>query len=110
VVRYPTGDEDAGRLVADALGGLPIEEDGDLSPGTVRVYLGKNYAGPGKRRTGGALLHPRGTAPASEAARTAAPISEGIERASVPTLASPVPPPPAPPRPTMVGGDVPCVS
>jgi LCP family protein required for cell wall assembly len=110
VVRYPTGDEDAGRLVADALGGLPIEEDADLSPGTVRVYLGKNYAGPGKRRTGGALLHPRGTARASEAARTAAPISEGIERASVPTLASPVPPPPAPPRPTMVGGDVPCVS
>jgi LCP family protein required for cell wall assembly len=110
VVRYPTGDENAGHLVADALGGLPIEEDTELSPGTVRVYLGKNYAGPGKRRTGGASLQPHGTVRASETARTAAPMDGGIERASVPTLASPVPPPPIPPRPTMVGGDVPCVS
>jgi hypothetical protein len=108
VVRYPVGGEDAGRLVADTLGGLPIEEDADLSADTVQVYLGKNYSGADKRRVGGAALQPVGTAAASGAARTTAPMGEqATERASVAAPTSPVPPPP---RPTMVGGNVPCVS
>lgn len=108
VVRYPVGSEDAGRLVADTLGGVPIEEDADLSAGTVQVYLGKNYSGADKRRVGGAALQPVGTARASDAARTTAPMDEqATERASIAAPTSPVPPPP---RPTMVGGNVPCVS
>ncbi len=81
VVRYPTGGQDAGRVVADALGGLPVEESPTLIAGTVQVYLGKDYSGPGKPRIAGASFQ---------------------------RVAEPAPPPaPAPP---LVAGDVPCVS
>lgn len=106
VVRYPTGDADAGRLVADTLGGLPIEEDSDLRAGTVQVYLGKDYSGPSGRRIGDESPAPAGTAYASGAARTIPDVADGDGTSA---SASPVPTNP-PPRPTMVGGKVPCIS
>jgi LCP family protein required for cell wall assembly len=109
VVRYPTGNADAGRQVANALGGLPIEEDGNLSTGTIRVYLGKDYSGWRKRRIEGASRQPTGIARAEGAAQTIPDTVPG-ERASMPASASGVSPTPPPPRPTMVGGKVPCVS
>jgi LCP family protein required for cell wall assembly len=113
VVRYPTGSEDAGRLVADTLGGLPIEQDADLSAGTVQVYLGKDYSGSGKPRIKGASLRPTATEHASGAGRAIpdTPETAGGERTAVAASAIADPPHPAPPpRPTMVGGKVPCVS
>ncbi|MEP6610077.1 MAG: LytR C-terminal domain-containing protein, partial [Burkholderiaceae bacterium] len=62
VVHFPTGAPDTARMVADALGGLPIEEDTHLPAGTVQVYLGKDYSGPGKPRIAGASLPRVGTA------------------------------------------------
>jgi LCP family protein required for cell wall assembly len=83
VVRYPTGGQSAGQVVADTLGGLPVEESPTLIAGTVQVYLGKNYSGPGKLRIAGA----------------------SFRRVTEPT------PPPAPaPEPPLVAGNVPCVS
>jgi LCP family protein required for cell wall assembly len=84
VVRYPTDGPTAGRLVADALGGLPIEESALLSAGTVQVYLGDDYSGPGKPPHAGTM--PR---------RVAA------------VATSTAPPPVSTP---MVGGTVPCVA
>lgn len=109
VLRYPADSAEAGRLVADALGGLPIEEDANLSAGTVQVYLGKDYSGSRKRRVGGALLEPAGTARAGGAAQTI-PDAAYVERTSRPAPATTVPPASPLPRPTMVGGKVPCVS
>ncbi|AOS65468.1 LCP family protein [Actinoalloteichus hymeniacidonis] len=43
VVRYATGEEANGQSVADALGGLIVEEDAALAPGTVDVILGEDY-------------------------------------------------------------------
>ena len=85
VVRYPTGGQGAGRVVADTLGGLPVEESPHLIAGTVQVYLGKDYSGPGKLR---------------------------IAPASFRWVNEPDPPPaPAPePEPPLVAGNVPCVS
>jgi LCP family protein required for cell wall assembly len=109
VVRYPPGGADTGRLVADTLGGLPIEEDTDLGAGTVRIYLGKDYSGPGRRRSGGESPGPANTARASGAARTIPDIA-GSEGTSSAASATQVPPNPPPPQPTMVGGKVPCIS
>ena len=110
VVRYPTGSEDAGRLVATTLGNLPIEEDPTLSAGTVQVYLGKTYAGPGQPKIGGASLLPRGTPQSIGATRTTPGTARGTG-ASTQVSTSSVPPTPAPPpRPPMVGGKVPCVA
>jgi LCP family protein required for cell wall assembly len=109
VVRYPAGDAEAGHLVADALGGLPIEEDANLSVGTIQVYLGKDYPGLRKRRIGGGSLQPAGAARAEGAAQTLPETVYG-ERTSGPAPATAVPPTPEPPKPTMVGGKVPCVS
>ncbi|MCA1822042.1 MAG: LCP family protein, partial [Pseudonocardia sp.] len=109
VVRYPPGGADTGRLVADTLGGLPIEEDTDLGTGTVRIYLGKDYSGPGRRRSGGESPGPVNTARASGAARTIPDIA-GSEGTSAAASATQVPPNPPPPQPTMVGGKVPCIS
>ena len=108
VVRYPAGDAETGRQVADTLGDLPIEEDPDLSAGTVQVYLGKDYSGLSGRRIGGESPGPVGTAYASGAART---IPDAADGAGPPAAAS-APPVSAnpPPRPTMVGGTVPCIS
>lgn len=83
VVRYPNGGADAARLVSDALDGLPIEPDAGVGTGTVQVYLGEDYSGPGRPRTRGTSLPPAGT-------------TRG-ERSSVTESA-------------MVGGTVPCVS
>ena len=47
VIRHATGEAAAGERVADELGGLPVEEDETLPPGTLQVYLGEDYAGPG---------------------------------------------------------------
>jgi LCP family protein required for cell wall assembly len=110
VVRYPTGGESAARLVAGTLGGLSIEEDPHLSAGTVQVYLGKNYAGPGKPGIGGASLRPTGTVHSDGAARTWA--TPDTTRDADTVAPSSAPPDPAPPNsvPPMVGGKVPCVS
>jgi LCP family protein required for cell wall assembly len=109
VVRFPTGGADAGRLVAAALGGLPIEEDADLGAGTVQVYLGKDYSGPGRRRIGGQSPGSVGTAHASGAARTIPDIAGGEDPSATASAIEP-PPNPPPPRPTLVGGKVPCIS
>jgi LCP family protein required for cell wall assembly len=106
VVRYPIGGQDAARTVADALGGLPIEEDTHVATGTVQVYLGKDYPRRGKSRVAGALPR-RGATPApSEVVR---PVADTAGADSTTIAASP-PPAPAPPPPSMVGGEVPCVS
>ncbi|MGH3766728.1 MAG: LCP family protein [Pseudonocardiaceae bacterium] len=102
VVRYPTGGGDIGHLVADTLGGLPAEEDPHLSAGTVQVYLGKSYSGPGKPRIGRASLGVD-TSNATSAVRTIPDITRGAS-------ASTTPDPAPPPRPPLVGGKVPCVS
>ena len=83
VVRYPTGGQGAGRVVADTLGGLPVEEGPNLIIGTVQVYLGKDYAGPGKLRIAGASFR---------------------------RVIEPAPPPAPTPEPPLVADHVPCVS
>jgi LCP family protein required for cell wall assembly len=107
VVRYPTGAQDSARTVADALGGLPVEEIAQLVTGTVQVYLGKDYPRRGKPRVTGAL--PRwGVTPAvSDAAR---PVGDTAGAGSTTIAASPSPASAPPPPPSMVDGDVPCVS
>jgi hypothetical protein len=100
VVRYPSGGEDAGRLVAGALGGLPVEEDSQLSAGTVQVYLGKDYSGPGKPRVAGTSPQRADTSAATDVVR---PTTETTRAGGTSPTASP-------PRPAMVGGKVPCVS
>lgn len=108
VVRYPTGGQDAARTVAEALGGLPVEEDARLATGTVQVYLGKDYPRRGKPRVAGALPR-RGVIPAvSDAARPVADTA-GADSTRIATSPSPAPAPP-PPGPSMVDGKVPCVS
>ena len=102
MVRYATGGEDAGRLVADALGGLPVEEGAGLTAGTVQVYLGKDYSGPGRPRVAGASLR---VDPGRDRRRTTGRRCRGRRRHLDPS--APVPPPP---RPSVVGGKVPCVS
>jgi LCP family protein required for cell wall assembly len=120
VVRYPARGEDAGRLVADALGGLPVEEDSSLAASTVQVYLGKNYAGPGKprlkstslpassSRTAGAV---RTTPDTAGGADTAASANSGFSNSGSNSGSSGFTSPnPTPPEPSMAGGKVPCVS
>jgi LCP family protein required for cell wall assembly len=105
VVRYPTGGQDSARTVAEALGGLPVEEDARLATGTVQVYLGKDYSRRGKPRVASAL--PRwGVTPAvSDAARPVAD-NAGADSTTIATSPSPV----TAPGPSMVDGKVPCVS
>ncbi|MFR9730026.1 LCP family protein [Saccharopolyspora sp. MS10] len=52
-VRVAAGEEDAGAQVADALGGLTVRTSGAVEPGTVEVYLGTGYDGPGIRNFAG---------------------------------------------------------
>jgi hypothetical protein len=52
-VHYATGDEALAEAVANALGGLPTEQDAELTGGRVRVFLGEDYAGPGAQRFAG---------------------------------------------------------
>jgi hypothetical protein len=106
VVRYPTGGEEAGQKVADVLGGLPVEEDSNLTTGTVQVYLGKNYAGPGRPRIGGASLLTVDTSHASGAVRTIPDTEGGADTSTLVSAPDPTPPP----NPPMVGSKVSCVS
>ncbi len=101
VVRYPTGGRDAGRTVADALGGLPIEEDSNLPPGAVQVYLGGDYARSSAPRIGGASQRRVETSGANDIVR---PIAHTAR-------AAPEPPPPDPAsQPPITRDQVPCVS
>lgn len=102
VVRYPSGDEAAGRMVSEALGGVPIHEDAGLPAGTMQVYLGRNYAGPGNKPIANVLPPSAGTPREPGVAQPVASESRPGD--------GPTPPPPAPPQPPMVGGEVPCVS
>jgi len=52
VVRHAQGEEEAGKKVAAALDGLPVEPDSNIPSGHVWVYLGKDYAGPGSQNLG----------------------------------------------------------
>jgi len=104
VVRYPTGGQDAARTMADALGGLPVEEDTQLATGTVQVYLGKDYPRRDKSRVAGALPRQGVTPAVNDVARPIA------DTASADSATSPPPAPAPPPGSSMVGGKVPCVS
>ncbi len=96
VVRYPAGEQDVGAVVADTLGGLPVEEGSNLTPGTVQVYLGRDYPGPDTPRIGGAsFLRVDGAA---------------ISKVRPVTYTALAPPPALAPRPPMAGSGVPCVS
>lgn len=106
VVRFPIGARDTARMVADALGGLPVEENSELAAGTVQIYLGKDYSGPGKPPIAEGSLAPGDTAEARDGIR---PIANTARVASTSTP-TPVPPTPEPQRPPMVSGKVPCVS
>jgi LCP family protein required for cell wall assembly len=97
VVRYPASEQDAGAAVADTLGGLPVEEGSNLTPGTVQVFLGRDYSGPVTPRIGGASLLRVGGTTASNALRP-------VAYTALPPLAA------ATPRLPMAGSDVPCVS
>ncbi|MDQ2879835.1 MAG: LCP family protein [Actinomycetota bacterium] len=115
VVRYPTGGQQAARAVAAALGGIPVEEDSHLVTGTVQIYLGKDYAGPGRPRVAGALSRRVEIPAASDVARpvtdTAAAHTADADSTTIAASPTSTPPAPAPPpRPSMVGGKVPCVS
>jgi LCP family protein required for cell wall assembly len=69
VVRHASGEQDAGRRVAEALGGLPVEPDSKLPAGRVRVFLGMDYGGPGAQRlSGGPLVRLDGAARAQQPA------------------------------------------
>ncbi|WP_246195783.1 LCP family protein [Halopolyspora algeriensis] len=50
VVRYPPGGQEAAKLAARALGGLPTEESQSVESGSVAVYLSGEYSGPGARQ------------------------------------------------------------
>ncbi|MDI2032148.1 LCP family protein [Saccharopolyspora sp. TS4A08] len=55
VVYYANGEEDAGKMVAESLGGgIATEVSPNLSAGSVEVYIGKDYKGPGKQNFTGA--------------------------------------------------------
>ncbi|MCP3800486.1 LCP family protein [Allokutzneria sp. A3M-2-11 16] len=70
VVRYSKGQQDFGKKVAEAIGGTAVlEEDKDrmIPPGTVRLFIGKDYSGPGKKNNvaGHQLLELGGLRPAA---------------------------------------------
>nr|WP_179724736.1 LCP family protein [Saccharopolyspora hordei] len=53
VVYHAAGEEAAAKQVADFLGGLPVEPSSNVTSGTVQVYVGKDYAGPGAQEFAG---------------------------------------------------------
>ncbi|WP_143261814.1 LCP family protein [Allokutzneria sp. NRRL B-24872] len=70
VVRYSRGQQDFGKKVVEALGGgAVLEEDKDrmIPAGTVRLFIGKDYSGPGKKNNVAAqpLLELNGLRPAA---------------------------------------------
>ncbi|MFE2755756.1 LCP family protein, partial [Actinosynnema sp. NPDC059335] len=56
VVRYGVGGEAGAEAVADALGGLEIEQDDAIPTGHVRVFVGADYSGPGTQTLAGPPL------------------------------------------------------
>ncbi|MBP2334030.1 LCP family protein required for cell wall assembly [Saccharothrix coeruleofusca] len=56
VVRYGQGGEAGAKAVAEALDGLPTEQDGTVAAGSVRVLLGPDYDGPGAQNLKGSPL------------------------------------------------------
>ncbi|GAA0551091.1 LytR family transcriptional attenuator [Saccharopolyspora erythraea NRRL 2338] len=53
VVYSAPGEEAVAQQVADVLGGLPVQPSQNLKSGSVEVYLGKDYNGPGKQNFAG---------------------------------------------------------
>ena len=49
-VEYAPGHKAAAQQVAKELGGLPLEQSSRVSQGTVAVYLGDEYSGPGTQK------------------------------------------------------------
>jgi LCP family protein required for cell wall assembly len=101
LVRYPTGEQPAAKRIADALGGLPTEEDPNLPARTVQVYLGEDYSGPGINGFAGPpllKLQARPAIGASPGAGTAHPVTGPGQTAQDPA-----------PAPPVVASNVPCV-
>lgn len=103
VVRYPTGGQDSAKAIAKALGGMPTEENPNLKAGTVQIYLGEDYSGPGKNGLAApAMLRLDGRTATGGA---------GSATSVVPAVAttSPTQEPPPPTQP-VVASNVPCVN
>lgn len=67
VVRYTSGTKRAAKLAAADLGDVPVETGEDVAAGTVSVYLGDDYTGPGTRQfTGEGAVRLDGTARAQD--------------------------------------------
>ncbi|MDQ3887387.1 MAG: LCP family protein [Actinomycetota bacterium] len=77
VVRSAPSERNAGDAVAGALGGLPVEEDETVAPGSVQVYLGADYSGPDTVNLTSAPPLPVGVAAPRQAPPAAAPITAG---------------------------------
>jgi LCP family protein required for cell wall assembly len=77
LVRHAPGDQDAGRRVAEALGGLPVEPDSNLAAGHVRVFLGEDYRGPGVQQLSGGPLVRLDGAPHAQQPNPEPPITAG---------------------------------
>ena len=108
VVRHAGGEQAAAAKVAEALGGLPTEEDANLAAGRVSVFLGEDYGGPGVQRFGAApLVHLDGP-PALRPPALGAP-ALGAPALRAPALGAPaLVAQPGGDRP-ITGGDVRCV-
>jgi LCP family protein required for cell wall assembly len=70
-VQAAKSDDPGARAVARDLGGLPVVADGSVPPGSVRVVLSEDYAGPGSGLVNSTEL--RGSADTDESENTAAP-------------------------------------
>ncbi|HET9254959.1 MAG TPA: LCP family protein, partial [Pseudonocardiaceae bacterium] len=108
MVRYPTGGEDAGRMVAAALGNLPAEVDPVLSAGTVQVYLGKSYSSPSQQNPAEAALLPGASSRSTGVTRTIPGATRNTGNSA--QISSSPSPPATPTRPPMVGGKLACVA
>ncbi len=53
VVEYAPGEKKAAEQVAKELGGLPLRPDDSVESGSVSVYVGDDYDGPGRQNFGG---------------------------------------------------------
>ena len=52
VIYHAPGEEAAAKQVADFLGGIPLQARPSVKKGSVEVYIGKDYKGPGKQNYG----------------------------------------------------------
>lgn len=53
VVYFAAGEEEGAKQVAEALGGMATETSANVQSGSVQVYLGKDYRGPGAQNFAG---------------------------------------------------------